>query len=134
MNHLETVGRLGFRRLPGSPITQSYPEEKIIQYNKYINIVSAQTGQNINRSKINIIKANTKNNNPVTPGREPLEETDSFVYLGSRISNIRGTGEDVKPRVAFLVLRTILKKTQIKLNTKLKIFNSNVKSVLQYSS
>ena len=43
--------------------------------------------------------------------REPLEETDSFKYLGSIINKSGGTEEDIKARtqkarVAFLILKT----------------------------
>ena len=62
---------------------------------------------------------------------EPLEETDSFTYLGSTIHKHGGTEEDVKARipkarVAFIMLRNIWRAKQIKTNTKLRIFNSNV--------
>ena len=56
-----------------------------------LNTVSTQLGLNINRSKTRIMKANTKNNNPITMNGEPLEETDSFTYLGSTINKHGGT-------------------------------------------
>ena len=81
-----------------------------------------------------------RNINPVALGGEPLEETDSFTYLGSIIYMSGGTEEeDIKSRIqkarmAFLILKKIWKSKQIKLNTKLTLFNSNVKSVLFYCS
>ena len=104
-----------------------------------LNTVLTQLGLNINRSKTNIMKANTKNNNPITMNGEPLEETDSFTYLGSTINKNGGTAEDVKARiqkarVAFIVLRKMWRAKQIKSNTKLTILNSNVKAVLLYGS
>ena len=56
------------------------------------------------------MKANTKNNNPITLKGEPLEDTYSFAYLGSTINKNGGTEEDVKAmiqkaRVAFIKLR-----------------------------
>ena len=47
-----------------------------------LNLVSAQTGININMNKTKIMKANTKSKNVVTVGGKPLEETDCFTYLG----------------------------------------------------
>ena len=81
------------------------------------------------------MKANTKNDNPITLKGEPLDETDSFTYLGSNKNG--GTEEDVKARiqkarVAFILLRNIWRSKQIKINTKLRIFNSNIKAVLVY--
>ena len=81
-----------------------------------LNTVSTEPGLNINRSKTNIMKANTKNNNPITLNGEPLEETDSFTYVGSTINKNGGTEEDVKARiqkarVAFIMLKQIGSKT-----------------------
>ena len=80
-----------------------------------LNTVSTQLGLIINRSKTMIMKANTKNNNPITLNGEPLEETDSFTYLGSTINTNGGTQEDVKARiqkarVAFIMLRKNLER------------------------
>ena len=73
-------------------------------------------------------KANTKNNNPITL---------KFTYLGSTINKNGGTEEDVKARiqkarVAFIMLRKIWRAKQIKSNTKLRLFNLNVRAVLIY--
>ena len=85
------------------------------------------------------MKANTKKYNPITLNRKPLEETYSFTYMGSTINKNGGTEEHVKARiqkarVAFIMLRKIWEAKQIKINTKLRIFNSNVKAVLLYES
>ena len=74
------------------------------------------------------MKANTQKNHPITLNEEPLEETDSFTYLGSTINKNGGTEEDVKARiqkarVAFIMLRKIWRAKHININTKLKIFN-----------
>ena len=88
------------------------------------------------------MKANTKSKNVVTVGGnagKPLEEPDCFTYLGSKINKTGGTEDDTnsriqKARVAFLMLSKIWKSKLIKLKTKMRIFNSSVKSVLLYSS
>ncbi|KAK2191066.1 hypothetical protein NP493_60g03025 [Ridgeia piscesae] len=117
----------------------SHSHQQMQEKTQLLNTVSTQLGRNINRSKTRIMKANTKNNNPITMNGEPLEETESFTYLGSTINKHGGTEEDVKARirkarVAFIMLRTIWRAKQIKTNTKLRIFNSNVKAVLLYGS
>ena len=93
----------------------------------------------INMNKTKIMKANTKSKNVVTVGGKPLEETDCFTYLGSKINKTGGTEEDTKARiqkarVAFLILSNTWKSKLIKLKTKMRIFNSSVKSVLLHSS
>ena len=61
----------------------------------------------------------------------------AFEYVSEKKNG--DTEEDVKTRiqkarVAFIMLRNIWRAKQIKLNTKLRIFNSNVKAVLLYGS
>ena len=113
----------------------SHSHQQMQEKTELLNTVSTQLGFNINRSKTRIMKANTKNNNPIAMNGEPLEETN----LGSTINKNRGTEEDVKARiqkarVAFIMLRNNWSAKQIKTNTKLRIFNSNVKAVLLYGS
>ena len=117
----------------------SHSHEQMQEKTDLLNLVSAQTGLNINMNKTKIMKANTKSKNVVTVDGKPLEETDCFTYLGSKINKTGGTEEDTKARiqkarVAFLMLSKIWKSKLIKLKTKMRIFNSSVKSVLLYSS
>ena len=80
---------------------------------------------------------NTTANAPVTVGGEPVREVESFVYLGSVVDQQGGTDRDVtarigKARAAFVMLKSIWASGGISMRTKLRIFNSNVKSVLLY--
>ena len=64
-------------------------------------------------------------------------EVESFVYLGSMVNQQGGTDRDVtarigKARAAFVMLKNIWTSGGISMRTKLRIFNSNVKSVLLY--
>ena len=68
-----------------------------------------------------------------------LEDVNSFVYLGSTINKEGGVEEDVKQRIqkarkAFVGLRKIWQSKIFHERTKIRIFNSNVKSVLLYGS
>ena len=99
--------------------------------------LSAQTGLKINQKKTELMKINTTSNAQITVGGEPIKEVESFVYLGSVIDKQGGTDKDVtarigKARTAFVLLRKILASGEITLRTKLRIFNSNVKSILLY--
>ena len=98
---------------------------------------SAGTGLKINRKKTELMKMNTTANAPITVGGEPLREVESFVYLGSVVDHQGGTDRDVtarigKARAAFVMLKNIWASGGISMRTKLRIFNSNVKSVLLY--
>ena len=95
----------------------SHSHQQMQEKTELLNTVSTQPGLNINRSKTRIMKANTKNNSPITLNGEPLEETDSFTYLGSTINKNGGTEEDVKAmiqkaRVAFIMLTKIWKQNK----------------------
>lgn len=100
---------------------------------------AALFGLKINTTKNKIMKINNKNNSPITMDQNQLDEVASFTYLGSVVAVDGGMGEDVsvrigKARTAFNMLNKIWKAKNISLKTKLQIFNSNVKSILLYSS
>ena len=66
-----------------------------------------------------------------------MEIVESFTYLGSIIDGKGGTEADVrtkigKARTAFDNLSNVWKASKISNSTKIRLFNSNVKSVLLY--
>nr|KAG5708424.1 hypothetical protein BaRGS_026151 [Batillaria attramentaria] len=98
---------------------------------------SAGTGLKINRKKTELMKINTTANTPVTVGGEPIREVESSVYLGSVVDGQGGTDRDVtarigKARAAMVMLKNVWASKVVSIRTKLRIFNSNVKSVLLY--
>ena len=83
------------------------------------------------------MRINTIKKSLVTVEGERLEEVDYFTYLASVIDKQGGTDVDVatrigKARVAFKLRKNIWASKEIRTQTKLRIFNSNVKSVLLY--
>ena len=93
---------------------------------------SVGTGLKINRKKIELMKMNTTANAPATGDGEPIREVESFVHLGSVVNQQGGTARIEKVRAAFVVLINIWASGGISMRTKLRIFNSSVKSVLPY--
>ena len=78
--------------------------------------------------KTTIKKINCTSSRPIKINDRHLEEISSFVYLGSTVSVNGGTDENIKEKInKARVVFNLLK-------TKLRIFNSNVKSVLLYGS
>ena len=98
-----------------------------------------KTGLNINKEKTEMMKINAKQQAAITINGEQLKEVNKFTYLGSVVSTTGGTDEDVKARIgkarhAFISLRPIWRSSNLNTKNKLRIFNSNVKSILLYGS
>jgi len=69
--------------------------------------------------------------------QDTTEEVQDFAFLGSTVSTEGGTDQDIRTRIGkaagvFNTLRPIWQSTKLSLNTKLRIYNSNVESVLLY--
>nr|KAG5690948.1 hypothetical protein BaRGS_027267 [Batillaria attramentaria] len=80
------------------------------------------------------VGVNHKQHDPIQLHQEDIKEVDKFIYLGSVVSKDGGTDEDIKSRTnkarhAFRTLRPIWRSTALSLRNKIRIFNSNVKSV-----
>ena len=100
---------------------------------------SSQVGLSIHKGKTQFMRINNTSTEPILLGDDTLEEVESFTYLGSIISNQGGTDADVKARIgkartAYLLLKNIWRSREIHQHTKIRIFNSNVKSVLLYGA
>ena len=99
--------------------------------------LSRSVGLRIHKGKSKVLKVGKVSENPVSIAGTSLDEVDSFTYLGSIIDKVGGTEADVKARTAkargaFNQLSKVWKAGNISLKTKIRLFNSNVKSVLLY--
>ncbi|KAI8507720.1 hypothetical protein Bbelb_151000 [Branchiostoma belcheri] len=97
------------------------------------------TGLYINKKKTQVMYINTPANPPIKIDGEALEGVGAFTYLGSVMSATDGAQKDIKTRLdkargSFSRLQTIWKLKQYSLTTKIRLYNSNVKSVLLYGS
>lgn len=84
-------------------------------------------------------RSTQQNENPVTLHGSELEEVKAFTYLGSITDKQSSTYADVrartdKAREAYLQLRNIWSSKVVSTRTKIRLFNSNVKSVLLYGA
>ena len=100
---------------------------------------STPTGLGIHGGKTKTFRCCTTNETPIMFRGQPLEDVASFVYLGSLIDKLGGTNMDItkriqKARAMFLILRNVWQSRRISRQTKLRIFRSNIKSVLLYGS
>ncbi|VDO72332.1 unnamed protein product [Schistosoma curassoni] len=111
--------------------TQQQMQEKTTN----VAAASAAVGLNIHKGKSKILRYNTTCANPITIDGEDLEDVKNFTYLGSIIDEQGGSDSDVKARIgkaraAYLQLENIWNSKQLSTNTKVRIRNTNVKTVL----
>ncbi|KAH9596853.1 Laminin subunit gamma-1 [Schistosoma haematobium] len=86
---------------------------------------------------INIHKGKSTCTNQITLDGKNLEDVKTFTYLGSIIDEHGGSDAYVeaqigKPRAAYQQLKNMWNSKQLSTNTKVRIFNTNVKAVLLY--
>ena len=98
-----------------------------------------RVGPKINGEKPQEMRIQARDDSPIHIEDEVIQMTDHFTYLSSVVSESGGTKEDIvasirKAQQAFATLRSVWKSRAISLNTKLRILNSNIKSVLLYGS
>ena len=74
------------------------------------------------------MRSNHVNKNSIQLRCEDIEDVEQFTYLGSVVSGDGGTDRDIKSRIGKATAETQV----ISVKTKLRIFNTNVKSVLLY--
>jgi hypothetical protein len=84
------------------------------------------------------MRVNTSNTQKFSLEDTEIEEVESFVCLGSVVSKTGGTEKDVSSRIKkanglFIQLYPIWRNHNISKRVKIRIFNTNVKSVLLYA-
>lgn len=99
--------------------------------------LAAGEGLRINCSKTKDMRLNTSDAMPIYINGEAVERVDRFTYLGCVVDPTGGADGDVearinKARAAYGQLKPVWMSTVITRRTKIKMFNSNVKSVLLY--
>ena len=100
---------------------------------------SGSVGLRIHPGKTQVMRVRSSSVEPIRLGQEALEDVDSFTYLGSIIDTKGGVTADIKARIgkarqSFGRLRPVWRASNLTKKTKLRIFNSNVISVLLYGS
>jgi len=91
-------------------------------------------GLNINKGKTKVLRINTASTESVTLQGNALEEVETFTYLGNVVDKQGGTDADVRIRIGkargvFIQLKNIWSSKVQTLHTKIRLFNSNVKSI-----
>ena len=94
---------------------------------------------NIHKGKTKILKVSTTREDPIILQGSKLEEVQAFSYLGSIIDKNGGTDADVRARIGkaravYLQLKNIWNSKVLSTSTKIRLFNSNVESILLYGA
>ena len=102
-------------------------------------VISAQVGLNIHKGKTKILKVSTTREDPIILQGSKLEEVQAFSHLGSIIDKNGGTASDVRARIGkartlYLQLKNIWNSKVLSTSTKIRLFKSNVKSMLLYGA
>lgn len=98
-----------------------------------------KTGLKINVGKTEVLRINNHQQDPIRLNGEEIKEVEKFTYLGSIVSKDGGADEDIKSRIskarhASRTLKNIWQSSNLSSKNKIRIFNTNVKSVLLYGS
>ena len=100
---------------------------------------SGKIGLKINQRKPKVMRMNNRNTNKVSVDGEDLEEVDTFCYLGSVVNVDGEVKEEVNIRIgkastAFRNLGNIWKSGKISRKRKIRLYKSNVRSLLLYAA
>jgi hypothetical protein len=98
---------------------------------------SQKIGLKIHPGKTKIMRARATSKKPVTIKGKDVEDVESFTYLGSKVTSDGDCEVEVKARLtkarhAFASLRPIWRSKQYSIHTKLRLYRSNVLSILLY--
>ena len=93
----------------------------------------------INTKKTKSLRLGISEDEKVMLGNEKIDQVNSFTYLGCIISNDGGSSEDVKNRIAkdqgvFSQLKKVWKYWKTVLQTKVRILEATVMTVVKYGS
>nr|KAG5698646.1 hypothetical protein BaRGS_003160 [Batillaria attramentaria] len=114
---------------------QQHAQEKL----ERVTVEAEKTGLRINTGKTEILRINNQQQDPGQLQQEEIKEVEKFTYLGSVVSKDGGADDDIKSRIskarhAFKTLQPIWRSPALSFHNKIRIFNTNVKSVLLYGS
>ena len=117
----------------------SHNHEQMQKKTSTLTDISKSVGLRLHPGKSKVLKVKTSGSGNIMVGDKQLDVVTDFTYLGSIVDEKGGTQADIKGRVgkaraAFTSLSKIWKDRHISRKTKVKLFNSNVKSVLLYGS
>lgn len=114
--------------------------QDIQQKTELLSVTASKIGLKVNTKKTQVLRVNTTNyRNPLLIDSKPIEDVEEFTYLGSKFTTTGDCNIEIDTRIskasqAFAMLKPIWRSKALNMHTKIRIFNSNVLSVLLYGS
>ncbi|VDP65909.1 unnamed protein product, partial [Schistosoma curassoni] len=120
------------------PALLSQSQQQMKEKTTSVAAASAAVGLNIHKGKSKVLRSNTACTNPITIDGD-LKDVKTFTFLDSIIDEQGGSDADVKARIGearavYLQMKDNRNSKQLSTNTKVRIFNTNVKTVLLYGA
>ena len=117
----------------------SHAQKDIQEKTTKIEQVAKSVGLKVNSGKTKLMKVKTKSALKTYANGAELEEVEDFKYLGSYISSNGSNEKEIATRIAmaaqaFNRLAKIWKSSSLLQRTKIRIYKSNVRSVLLYAA
>jgi hypothetical protein len=111
----------------------------IQKYTTAVKEWARKAGLKINIGKTNSMRINIRLDSQIRIDGLLLKEVNEFTYLGSKVTKESGASEKIKSRLqktrnAFLSLSQVWKSSLYSVKTKMRIYNSKVRSTLMYGS
>ena len=99
----------------------------------------SETQRNLDFMSTKTLRNNCQTADPVKLGEQDIEDLIEFTYLGAKVTQDGNTEAEIKTRInkargAFVALKNIWKTKTISKKTKIRIFKSNLLSVLLYAA
>lgn len=113
--------------------------QDIQQKTETLSEIANTIGLRVNTKKTQVMRKNARNTDPITVNGRQLENVEEFTYLGSKMTTDGDCEQEIKTRLskanqAFAMLKPVWKSTSLSIQTKIRLFRSNVLSVLLYGS
>ena len=111
----------------------SHAQQKVDRLNSH----GKTMGLKINNGKTKSIRINANRNEAITVDEYEVEDVGKFQYLGANVDKTGGADHDIRSRIgkawgAFNKFSKVWKSGKYRRKTKIRLFNSNVLSVLLY--
>ena len=114
---------------------QSSNHQDAQQKAEHLSKTASTIGHKVNTKKTNVLRKNTRVKDPVMIDGKHIEDLEEFTYFGTNMTTTGDCDQETnKANEAFAMLKPALRTTILSVHIKIKVFRSNVLSVLLYGA